>query len=451
MQGTGGNNGAQGPNGPQGVQGTAGGSTGLDIASLHTSGLQGTAMFITMVQGGSGVRPLYGTTSPNPGGEQNFFYTANDDELTLENLKIDGSATLNGSTITSWPSGGSAITVQDEGSSLATAASTINFVGAGVVASGTSATKTITIGGDANQNTFSNVAVSGQSTVAADTTTDTLTLVAGSNVTITTDTTTDSVTINSSGGGGGGYSTITAVGTNADLQLVFHTGGTALQADASNGLTFNPSSDELKVGGDGTFGGDGTAASWINTGSVASGIKSYMTGGTAAGVPIGRLSSEWSGSTWNVMNWTPGGVAISGWLTTSDYIVCSQDVDAVNFNSTSDESLKENVETIENALSKVINMRGVNFNWKENSQPGTGVIAQEIETVLPHVVTENNEGIKHVQYGNIVGTLIEAIKEQQRQIEALQEISHAPIEAGGATELLGLINDIESRLNLLEE
>ena len=132
-------------------------------------------------------------------------------------------------------------------------------------------------------------------------------------------------------------------------------------------------------------------------------------------------------------------------------VTTTGDITAANFNSTSDESLKENVETIENALSKVINMRGVNFNWKENSQPGTGVIAQEIETVLPSVVTESDEGIKHVQYGNIVGTLIEAIKEQQRQIEILQEISHAPIEAGGATELLGLINDIESRLNLLEE
>ena len=63
-------------------------------------------MFVTMVQGGSGARPLYGTTSPNPGGQQNFFYIADDDELTLENLNIDGSVTLNGSTITTWPSGG---------------------------------------------------------------------------------------------------------------------------------------------------------------------------------------------------------------------------------------------------------------------------------------------------------------------------------------------------------
>jgi len=61
-------------------------------------------------------------------------------------------------------------------------------------------------GGDANQDAFSNVAVAGQTTVAADSATDTLTLVAGTNVTITTDDSADSVTINASGGGGGGIS-----------------------------------------------------------------------------------------------------------------------------------------------------------------------------------------------------------------------------------------------------
>ena len=66
-------------------------------------------------------------------------------------------------------------------------------------------------GGEANQNAFSNVAVSGQNTVAADSTTDTLTLVAGSNVTITTDDSTDTVTIAASGGGGGGSTDILEV------------------------------------------------------------------------------------------------------------------------------------------------------------------------------------------------------------------------------------------------
>ena len=91
--------------------------------------------------------------------------------------------------------GGGGVTVQDEGSSLSTTGTTLNFVGSGVVASGTGATKTITIAGGSSQNVFSTIAVSGQSNVVADSTTDTLTLAAGSNVTLTTNAGTDTVTI----------------------------------------------------------------------------------------------------------------------------------------------------------------------------------------------------------------------------------------------------------------
>ena len=95
--------------------------------------------------------------------------------------------------------GGGGVTIQDEGSALSTAGTTLNFVGAGVTASGTGATKTITIAGGASQNLFDKIAVSGQSNVVADSATDTLTLVAGTNVTITTDANADSITINSTG------------------------------------------------------------------------------------------------------------------------------------------------------------------------------------------------------------------------------------------------------------
>ena len=90
----------------------------------------------------------------------------------------------------------------------------------------------------------------------------------------------------------------------------------------------------------------------------------------------------------------------------------------------SDERLKSNITTIEDALDKVKAMRGVMFD-KTNSLTGelrqsTGVIAQETEEVLPEVVhNDDNTGYKSVAYGNIVGVLIEAIKEQQSQIEDL--------------------------------
>ena len=97
---------------------------------------------------------------------------------------------------------GSAYTllVQEEGTNTsATGATTLNFVGAGVTATGNGATKIITIPGGASQNLFDKIAVSGQANVVADSATDTLTLVAGTNVTITTDANADSVTINSTG------------------------------------------------------------------------------------------------------------------------------------------------------------------------------------------------------------------------------------------------------------
>ena len=65
-------------------------------------------------------------------------------------------------------------------------------------------------------------------------------------------------------------------------------------------------------------------------------------------------------------------------------------------------------------------MRGVSFDWLENGGSEIGVIAQEVEDVLPDVVNTNEDGIKSVKYGNMVGLLIEAIKEQQAQIDELK-------------------------------
>ena len=92
----------------------------------------------------------------------------------------------------------------------------------------------------------------------------------------------------------------------------------------------------------------------------------------------------------------------------------------------SDERLKSNITTIEDALDKVKAMRGVMFDKTDSLtselRQSTGVIAQETEQVLPEVVhNDENTGYKSVAYGNIVGVLIEAIKEQQLQIDELTE------------------------------
>jgi hypothetical protein len=83
----------------------------------------------------------------------------------------------------------------------------------------------------------------------------------------------------------------------------------------------------------------------------------------------------------------------------------------------SDERLKTNIRTIDNAIDKVSALRGVYFD--KDDKASTGVIAQEIEKVLPEVV--NNDGeYKSVAYGNIVGVLIEAIKELKAEIDILK-------------------------------
>ena len=94
---------------------------------------------------------------------------------------------------------------------------------------------------------------------------------------------------------------------------------------------------------------------------------------------------------------------------------------ATVFTSLSDETQKTNIRPIENALDLVKQMNGVKYDWKDgHNQSSVGVIAQEIEKVLPEVVTTNDQGLKTVSYGNIIGVLIEAIKEQQNCIEELE-------------------------------
>jgi hypothetical protein len=100
------------------------------------------------------------------------------------------------------------------------------------------------------------------------------------------------------------------------------------------------------------------------------------------------------------------------------------DADNGNFTATgnitafSDERLKDNIETLDG--SKVLDMRGVSYT--KDGKAGSGVIAQELEKVAPELVmtNEKEDGMKSVAYGNLVGYLIEAVKDQQKQIDELK-------------------------------
>jgi len=96
-------------------------------------------------------------------------------------------------------------------------------------------------------------------------------------------------------------------------------------------------------------------------------------------------------------------------------------VTATDFNSSSDSTLKHDIQVIENPIEKVLQLNGVRFNWNETGKPSVGVIAQEIELVLPELVSDTDP--KTVNYNGLIGLLIECVKDQQNQIDELKQIT----------------------------
>ena len=91
---------------------------------------------------------------------------------------------------------------------------------------------------------------------------------------------------------------------------------------------------------------------------------------------------------------------------------------ASDFNSTSDINLKENIRPIQNPSEIISELEGVRFVWKADGKESLGVIAQEVEKTLPELVS--NGDTKTVNYNGLIGVLIEAVKDQQRQINELK-------------------------------
>jgi hypothetical protein len=93
---------------------------------------------------------------------------------------------------------------------------------------------------------------------------------------------------------------------------------------------------------------------------------------------------------------------------------------AGSFYASSDENLKKDIAVVEGALDKLFQLRGVEFTWKENDVRSAGVIAQDVEKVLPQAVTNTDKGYKTVQYDALYALLIEAVKELSARVESLE-------------------------------
>ena len=110
----------------------------------------------------------------------------------------------------------------------------------------------------------------------------------------------------------------------------------------------------------------------------------------------------------------------------------------------SDASLKNNIQTIENGLSKVVNLRGISFAWNQandSAMAGThfGFVAQEVESVLPDIVDTEPSGLKTLANTEIIPFLVEAIKELKLQVDSLASSSRI---GSGNTQVIELESDI---------
>ena len=195
---------------------------------------------------------------------------------------------------------------------------------------------------------------------------------------------------------GSGVSAITDINIAGDNLTA-----TGVGAAATITLTEDPSFDSLTV-----------------TSLTGAGCIVYNTGSGLLD-DHANLSYTAGTATLNVVN-----INCTGYADLDDVNV-SGIVTATDFNSTSDAKLKTNIKQIEDPLDKIVQIGGVSFNWIEDNRPSLGVIADELEKVLPELVSDSDP--KTVNYNGLIGLLIEAVKEQQIQI-----------------------NDLESRLSNLE-
>lgn len=163
-----------------------------------------------------------------------------------------------------------------------------------------------------------------------------------------------------------------------------------------------------------------------------------ITGGTISGVII--TNSTWNGNTvprastidvtndtaTNSTHYLHFGTATSGNVDTKvsstklTFNPSSGLLTSTDYNSSSDITLKDNIKNIENALEVIKSLQGKSYTWKESGLKGFGLIAQDVEQIIPEIVTDNN-GIKGINYINIIAILIEAVKDLSSQIDQLKK------------------------------
>ena len=199
----------------------------------------------------------------------------------------------------------------------------------------------------------------------------------------------------SSGSCTGNAATATRWATGRTIALTGDVTGTSAAFDGSAALSF--------------------AATLANSG-VTAGTYLKVTVDAKGRVTAG--SSMTSGDVTSALGFTPAnkaGDSFTGSISVSGSITATGDITAY-----SDARLKTDIETITGALDRVRKLRGVTFSRRDTGNRGVGLIAQELASIVPEAVMTHEDGLLSVAYGNLVGVLIEAVKDLADKVERLE-------------------------------
>ncbi len=205
----------------------------------------------------------------------------------------------------------------------------------------------------------------------------------------------------SSGSCTGNAATATKWATGRAIALTGDVSGTSAAFDGSAALSF-----ATTLANSGVTAGTYTKVTVDAKGRVTNGasIASADVTGTLGYTPANKAGESFTGS-----------ISVNGTITASGDITAY-----------SDASLKADVETISGALELVKRMRGVRYTRTDTGMAGVGVIAQELQEVVPEAVVTNGDGLSAVAYGNLIGVLIEAVKELASRFDAARTSKRFP-------------------------
>ena len=170
--------------------------------------------------------------------------------------------------------------------------------------------------------------------------------------------------------------------------------------------------------------GDGLSSSDNDTSiPTTAAVLAAITSGVSGGAPTIALndSGNTSGQYYLPLSSSVGTGDQQGLVTddTLYYDPATGQLNANEFNSLSDIRYKENIELIESPMAKIEALRGVTYSWKSNGNASAGIIAQEVQAVMPELITETEEKMT-VNYNGLTGLLIEAVKELSAEVAALK-------------------------------